>query len=304
MLAAAHRNRFLVLTLCTLGLAACGGGSSSSGSDAVIQMASEPAVVVINGQPVPQALLDALAKLRQLDLTRSEDYEKALKELTEYVLLAQEAKRENLTADSTYSAQVEIGRLQAVANASVLALRARAEIDPSILMAEYEDQLTKVGKFNYDLTQLVFATEEEALKAAGEVIAGKPFGTVFNEYNGSARQARSFAQMRLPQLPQAVAAALQDLKAGETTKVPIQTQAGWHLIHVDKIEPFVPPPFERVRDAIRERMAGQLVDERLAKLREEAKIDLVGQAPKAAEPAPAADAATPKDGTAAGEKKD
>jgi peptidyl-prolyl cis-trans isomerase C len=295
MLAAPYRpapyRRLVLPALCALGLAACGGGTSSSGSDAVIQLKAAPSVAVINGQDVPQALLEALAKQRQLDLSKPEDYEKAFKELSEYVLLAQEARREKLAEDTAYAANVEVGRLQAVANASVLALRAKAQIDPSILMADYEDQLTKVGKFNYDLTQLVFATEDEALKAAGEVVAGKPFGTVFNEYNGSARQARSFAQMRLPQLPPAIAAALQTLKAGETMKVPIQTQAGWHLIHVDKIEPFVPPPFERVRDAIRERMATQLIDERVAKLREEADIKLTGQAPGPAAPAvPAADA--------------
>lgn len=297
MLAAPHRRFVLSSLVLALGLAGCGGGSSSSGSGAVIQLKAEPAVAVINGQEVPQALLEALAKLRQLDLSKPEDYEKAFKELTEYVLLAQEARREKLADDPAYAASVEVGRLQAVANASVLTLRAKAQIDPSILMADYEDQLVKVGKFSYDLTQLVFATEEEALKAAGEVVAGKPFGTVFNEYNGSARQARSFAQMRLPQLPPDIAAALQTLKAGETMKVPIQTQAGWHLIHVDKIEPFVAPPFERVRDAIRERMATQLVDERVAKLREEADIKLIGQAPKQAEPTPAAEPA------AAGDKK-
>lgn len=291
-------HRLLLLSaLCALGLAGCGGGDTSSASDAVIQLKASPSVAVINGQDVPQALLEALARQRQLDLAKPEDYEKAFKELSEYVLLAQESRREKLGDDPAYAADVEVGRLQAVANASVLALRAKAQIDPSILMADYEDQLVKVGKFNYDLTQLVFATEEEALKAAGEVVAGKPFGKVFEEYADSARQARSFSQMRLPQLPPGIATALQTLKAGETMKVPVQTQAGWHVVHVDKIEPFVPPPFERVRDAIRERMATQLTDERVAKLREDAKITLTGQAPKPAGTAVDASAA-------AGDKKD
>ena len=38
------------------------------------------------------------------------------------------------------------------------------------------------------------------------------------------------------------------------------------------ISPFVPPTFEQLKDSIRETLLGQLADQRLAKLRSDAKV--------------------------------
>ena len=76
---------------------------------------------------------------------------------------------------------------------------------------------------------------------------------------------------------------------GATSKVPVHTEYGWHVLHVGAISPFVPPSFEQLKDSIRETVLTQLGQQRLMKLRDSAKV--VTETPAAAvADKPAADA--------------
>ena len=45
--------------------------------------------------------------------------------------------------------------------------RSAAEVDDSVLQTEYQQQIAKAGRSEYDFSQLLFANEDDALKAAG-----------------------------------------------------------------------------------------------------------------------------------------
>jgi peptidyl-prolyl cis-trans isomerase C len=119
----------------------------------------------------------------------------------------------------------------------------------------------------------LFENEDDALKAAGEAVS-KPFQEVFEEWSSKAKQARAFPRVRPTQLPDVVGKALSSLASGDTTKVPVKSDFGWHVIHVSAISPFTPPPFEQVKDSIRDTLLKQLSQQRLVKLREDAKVTL------------------------------
>ena len=79
--------------------------------------------------------------------------------------------------------------------------------------------------------------------------------------------------MRLDQLPEDLAKVIGSMQNGETTKVPVKTSFGWHVVHLDIANPFVPPPFEQVKDAVRHGLLLSVGRERLHKLKEQAKIE-------------------------------
>ncbi|MGA8278554.1 MAG: peptidyl-prolyl cis-trans isomerase [Rhodanobacteraceae bacterium] len=249
--------------------------------DAALETLPGPTVEVVNGQPVPRALLDALARGRNLDLSNSRQYDQALKELTEYILLAQEAKRENLAADPAFAAGVELNRLRGVANATLGTFQHDAKVDDQSLRATYDAQIAQAGTVDYDFSQLIFATEGEALKAESDVLSGEAFSTLIKTYAKDARSARSFSAVRANQLPEALAKSLKSLHPGDTDKVPIQTRFGWHVIHLDAIHPFTPPGFDALKDQIRKSERTKIAEQRLASLRERATITAVKQLPPA-----------------------
>jgi peptidyl-prolyl cis-trans isomerase C len=267
------RPVLLVLTL-TAALAACSGKSADSALPSDL-----PVVETVNGQAVPQVLLDILARERKLDLGVPEQRARALTELTDYILLDQEARAESYAKDPMFAAEVEINRLQGNANATLGKFRSTAHVDDSVLQTEYQQQIAKAGRSEYDFSQLLFKNEDDALKAAGEAIK-QPFNEVFDRWSKTALQARAFQRVRPSQLPDALGKALQSLKSGETSKVPIHTEYGWHVLHVGAISPFVPPTFEQLKDTIRETVLTQLSDQRLVKLRDEAKVDTQTPEPK------------------------
>ncbi|HEY7872209.1 MAG TPA: peptidylprolyl isomerase, partial [Rudaea sp.] len=136
-----------------------------------------------------------------------------------------------------------------------------------------------------------------ALKAEDDIISGKPFDKVFDAWRAKAKQARRFTRVLPDQLPPELAKALAELHNGDSSKTPIKTEYGWHVVHLDIANPYTPPPFDQVKDAIRRNMQMKIGRERLDKLREQAKIEYAAnvkppaKSDEAAAPAPAMPAA-------------
>jgi len=260
-----------------------------------------PIAVTVNGLAVPQALLEAVARARGLDLTQPDQRGQALNLLTDYVLLAQSARENGFFSDSSFRAAVEAARLQAVGNATLERLQQQAPITDAVVRAEYDSEVGRAGKFEYDFSQLLFDNAGDAAKAEAEIAGGKPFSAVYEEWRAHARQAKVFTRARQDQLPEELAAALAGMKNGETTRTALKTQYGWHVVHLDIVNPFAPPPFEQMKDAVRRTLLLDIGRERLRKLKEQAKIEYPpGAAPPAAAKAASDDEAAKVIGGAKG----
>lgn len=262
-------------------------GCSGAGQAPVVQYTSGEPALRVNDQPVPSALLDEVARGRGLDLANPEQRQRAIKELSDYVLLANYARKQAIEADGQYSVTVEAQRLQGVANAT-MAFYARAHpIGEPELKAEYEKQVAKAGSASYDFSQMLFDNETEALAAGEELLGGKDWAAVYEQWQGKAKQAREFKDVRLVQLPAPeLVDALKGLKPGESTRVPVKSQYGWHLLHLTATHPVTPPAFDAIRAELQKHMLARQGEEWMQKMRSEAVIlDL--KSPKGAEPAPA-----------------
>ena len=254
-------------------LAGCSAGGGGTDSRAIQNDVGGPIVETVNGTPVPQALLEAVARGRNLDLSKREQREQALMLLTDYVLLAQAAQQGGFFSNEQFRADVEAARLQGVGTAALLELQQQVPITDAVVQAEFDAQVARLGKYEYDFTQLLFDNENDAQKAAQDVLGGKPFADVYNAWRGKAKQAKAFTRVRTDQVPEELAKALADLKNGETTKVPVKTRFGWHVVHLDIVNPFTPPPFEQVKDSVRQTMLKKVGQDRLRQLKEQAKIE-------------------------------
>src|SRR6185437_7444625 len=148
----------LVLSLLAAG---CSGAGSS---DAVIQSVGEsPVAETVNGIAVPQALIDAFAKARGADLNKPEQRAQVLRVFADYVLLAEQAKRDGLLKQPAFAAEIENARLSALANATIKEMQQQTPISDDALKAEYDADVARSGKLEYDFGQLLFANEDDAL---------------------------------------------------------------------------------------------------------------------------------------------
>ncbi|MBS0514234.1 MAG: peptidyl-prolyl cis-trans isomerase [Proteobacteria bacterium] len=281
-------RKILSISVC-LALAACSGGST--GDQHIVQLpANLPVAETVNGTPVPQELVDAFVRVKaaKADMSNPEQRAEILRVLGDYVLLAEQAQRDKMLADPKFAAEVEVARLSALANGAMIRLQQQTPISDDALKAEYEAKVARMGKSEYDFGNLLFASEDEALKAAGELTTGKPFAQVYDEWKGKAAQSKVFSHIPAGQLPEPLAQALAQMKVGDFSRTPVKTQFGWHVFHLDAINPVTPPEFDKVKDEIRGALQKKIGEERLAKLKQQAKIEYpAGSAPTVVKPAPA-----------------
>ena len=279
-----------LISACVIAIAGCSQGAGTADSRVIQFPADAPVAETVNGTAVPQALLESIARGHNFHLDKPDQREQALKMTTDLVLMAQAAQRDNFFADLQFHADVEAARLKGVADAAISAFEKQTPISDDVLKTAYDSEVGQAGKFEYDFSQLLFANEDDALKAAGDTLTGKPFQQVFDEWRSKAKQAKAFSRVRLDQLPQPLAQALAAMSNGETTKVPVKTEFGWHVVHLDIANPFTPPPFDQVKAGIRRSMLLKMGQQRLEKMREQAKVEYpAGTAAPVAKPSPAAE---------------
>lgn len=272
-------KRILLLS-CALALTGCGQGDKAPSSGVIQLPATDHVAETINGTPVPWDLLESVARQHNLHLDVPQQREQAMKVLTDFVLVAQDAAHESFSSQPGFLADVEAARLKGIADATFNEFQKQLPIGDDTLKAEYDAQSARTGTLVWDFSQLLFADEGDALKAEADVIAGKPFPQVYDTWRTKAKQAKAFTRVRQDQIPEALGKALALMKNGESSKVPIKTEYGWHVVHLDIVNPYTPPPFDQVKEGIRHSMQMKIGQERLKKLRETAKIEYpAGSAP-------------------------
>ncbi len=290
-------------SLC-LALAACSG---AAGDQRIVDLpANLPVAETVNGTPVPQELVDAFVRVKapKADMSNPEQRAEILRVLADYVLLADQARRDKLMADPKFAANIEVARLSALANETMIRLQQQTPISDEALKGEYAAKVERMGKSEYDFGSLLFANEDDALKAAGELTSGKPFAEVYDEWKGRAAQAKVLSHVGAGQLPEPLAQAIAPMKVGDFSRTPVKTQLGWHVFHIDAINPLTPPEFDKVKDEIRRGLEKKIGAERIAKLKEQAKIEYpAGGVPPPAKPAGATNPAPAASAPPTAEKK-
>ena len=290
-------------------MAACssdkGSGSVAvSGAQPTIQLADGgPTVETVNGEAVPERLLNAYARSRNLDLGKPDARDRALKELANYIVAAQAARDEKFLNDPDFAALAEVSRLQAIAAATVAEYQKQAQVDDAALRAEYDRQIARNPQPIYDFSQIVFRNQADATKAAGEIAAGKTFEKVADAHKKDALQTNKLMRMPTATLSQPLAKALAAMKPGETGKAPVQTPLGWAVVCLDGMTARPQPTFEDTKEGLRRSAMKRAGEVRMVKVRTDAKITRAEGQPPLSQPAaptptpvkPAADdAAKPK----------
>jgi len=284
-------------------MAACSSATGSAVQPTIQLTDGGPTVETVNGEAVPEKLLDAFARSRNIDLGKPDARDRALKELANYVVAAQAARDEKFVNDPDFAALAEVSRLQAISAATVAEFQKQAQVDDAALRAEYDRQIARNPQPIYDFSQIVFRNQADATKAAAEIAAGKTFEKVADAHKKDALQTNKLMRMPTAQLSQPLAKALAAMKPGETTKAPVQTPLGWTVARLDGTTARPQPTFEDMKEGLRRSAMKRAGEARMMKTRADAKITRAEGQPALAQPAaptptpvkPAADdAAKPK----------
>lgn len=289
------RFRFLLTGL--LGLALLTGPQLAAAQDTAAT-GEDPVVAVVNGQELRQS--DVLRSAQDLPPQMQAQigvlFPALVERLVDLTLLTQAAKDAGLADDERVK--------QLVADAESDAVRRvylEDKIDEALsedkLQAAYQDYLKEspAGE-EIKARHILLESREEAEAAIEELNQGADFQKLATERSTgpSAPQGGDLGWFSKDQMVQPFSEAAFQLRPGDYTKAPVETQFGWHVIKVEDRREKPAPSFEEVEAELREKIARQVIDEQVAELREEAEVEVKQPAQAAPEGAAPAEGAAPK----------
>lgn len=239
--------------------------------------AEDKSAALVNGVSIPQARIDlrvkAAAAQGQAD---SPELRKAIRDdMINIEVMAQEAVKTGLDKNADVIQQLELAKQSVLVGAFVQDYAKNHPISEDQLKQEYDKLKAKLGNKEYNVRHILVETEAEAKdiiaqlgkKAKFEKLAAKSKDT------GSAAQGGSLGWAIPGNFVPEFANALLNLKKGEYTKVPVQSQFGWHVIKLDDTRELKAPPFEEVKPQLQQRLQQQSIKKTIDELRAKAKIE-------------------------------
>ncbi|NLH81049.1 MAG: peptidylprolyl isomerase [Phyllobacteriaceae bacterium] len=261
-----------------------------------VARAEDKVYATVDGQPITQADVAALtsslgAQLAQLP---EEARLKAVVErLVDMRLIAQAAAKDGLDKTDSYKKRMEQVRTQLLVSEYVKD-KVEAEVSDAMVKARYDkDAAAYNPPEEMHARHILVKTEDEAKAVLADLAKGGDFAKIAEEKSqdpGSAKNGGDLgffaAGDMVPEFEKAAAA----LKPGETTKEPVKSQFGWHVIKLEEKRKQPIPSLDQVKDQVRQAVVGDLFTQKLADLKKAAKVDVDEAAIKAASAKPEAPA--------------
>ena len=239
--------------------------------------AEDKSVALVNGVSIPQARVDMRVKAAvaqgQAD---SPELRKAIREdMINLEVMVQEANKLGLNKNEEVLQQIELAKQQVLVGAFIQDYAKKHPISDDQIKQEYDRMKAKLGDKEYNVRHILVETEAEAKsiieqlgkKAKFEKLAAKSKDT------GSAAQGGSLGWAVPSNFVPPFANALLNLKKGERSKEPVQSQFGWHVIMVDDIRDLKAPSLDEIKPQLYQRLQQQSIKKAIDDLRAKAKVE-------------------------------
>ncbi len=208
------------------------------------------------------------------------------------------ARKQGLDKDPKVQEQMRLADDRVLQNA-LLSRDVGPTLTEAAVRARYDQDIAgKPGIEEVHAQHILVPTKEQAEKIIAELKGGADFADLAKKYSTdpAAANGGDLGWFKKGDMVPAFADAAFNLKPGEVTQAPVQTQFGWHVIKVLDKRQSPPPPFEQVADQIRQ----TLIREGVSRAVTDAKrgLQIVRYNPDGSVAAPTPDA-TPAPGTPA-----
>jgi len=235
------------------------------------------AIATVNGKAIPQARLDILLRERmaqgQQDSPELRNFLK--QQLINLELMSQESLKRGLDKTPEVAVALEMGRIQILSSAFASDYLRKNQANDTTLKSEYDKIKAQQGDKEFRVRHILVKTEEEAKEALGQLAKGGSFDKIAAEKSldtGSKGNGGDLNWSPPGRYVKPFADALTKLKKGETTKTPVQTQFGWHIIRLEDERPLKIPTFDEAKGQLMQMMSQQALQKAVADMRSKAKI--------------------------------
>jgi peptidyl-prolyl cis-trans isomerase C len=275
-------------------------GAVSTGGPASAQTDPDPILAKVNGQAIHMSELKAAAETlppQARQMPPQQLYPLLLDQLIDAQALLLQAKKTGLDKDPEVERTMQMAADRAL-ESSLLNKVVRPQVTDEAVKARYDQQYAgKTGEEEVHARHILVGDEATAKKIIAELKKGGDFAALSKQYSkdpSAAQQGGDLGFFKKTDMVPEFADAAFALKDKDITPVPVKTQFGYHVIQTLEHRTAAAPPFEQVRDELRQQMVQAAVQKEVAAARGEVTVErfnMDGSPVKAtdtAEPPPAA----------------
>jgi peptidyl-prolyl cis-trans isomerase C len=261
-----------------LTLASCNAQDSSK-SAAAPAVSATAAVATVNGTPISQSRFNfLLQQAQQQGQPDSPDVRKnLLNKLIVEEVVAQAALKKGLDKSAEVLTQIELSRQTVLIRAYLQDYIKSNPLGDDVLKAEYDKIKSQMGDKEYHARHILVEKEAEAKDIIATLIKNKGKGfeklAVKSKDPGSKAKGGDLGWAAPANFVPEFSAALTKLQKGKFTTEPVKSQFGWHVILLEDSRTMQAPPFDEVKQNLRQRAQQQQIDTMISDLRAKAKVE-------------------------------
>lgn len=244
--------------------------------------AVEDSIATVNGKPIKKSwvefiLRDAEARSGQ----KANDGMKAavVNELVGSELAYQEAQKAGIDKLPDFVVAEELARRKMLVNAFLADFMKKSPVTEAEKKEGYEQYKKELGDKEYSARHILVKTDVEAKAIIADLKKGADFAKIAKDKSldpGSKEKGGDLGWFSPAGMVKPFADALVDLKKGDITAEPVQSQFGWHVIKLVDTRALQAPPYEKVKDGIERTIQQQKLEKFMMSLKEKSKIDVSG----------------------------
>jgi peptidyl-prolyl cis-trans isomerase C len=242
--------------------------------------AADPVVAKVGSQEIHQSEIDLGMANLDPQLAQLPDEQKKLAALSAAIdvkTIAALAEKDGIQDTQDFKNRIQFLRERELHNAYFKKYVVGTVTDAEV-KARYDEEIKKIPpQEEVHARHILVKTEDEAKEIIKELDAGKDFAELAKAKSTDPNKSEGgdlgyFGKGRMVKEFEDAAFAL---KKGEYTKTPVKTQFGYHVIKIEDTRIAPPPPFDQVKDQIRQLVMRDKYLALLSKAREDTKIDIV-----------------------------
>ncbi len=234
--------------------------------------------VTVNGQPIAQATVDAVAASVAQQSGRPatpELKDQVKKELILRAVVVQQAEKDGIDKRKDVEQEIQAQRENILINTLFGEYLKKHPVTDAQVKAKYDEFVKSFGTTEYEAEHILVPTEKEAKDIIAQLKKGAKFSELAKKDSkdtGSAANGGQLGWSTPANYVPPFAAALAKLKPGQYTTTPVQTQFGWHVIKLEKTRPAKPPTLDQLKPQIAQELQRETVQKYQQQLLAAAKI--------------------------------
>jgi peptidyl-prolyl cis-trans isomerase C len=249
-------------------------------AQAPVAAPADPVVARVNGKPILRS--DVLAAHRALpaqvqQMPLDMIFPLVVDQVISSRLLSDAGRSQNLQNDPDVKNQMARLEERVIERVYLTRVVEKAVTDEK-LKAKYAEfvKTQPVGE-EVKASHILLEKEDDAKRLTAELEKGGDFARAAREKSIDPSGRENGGDLGFFQKEQMVpefSAAAFDMKKGETSKAPVKSQFGWHIIRVTDRRQMPAPTFEAAREELSDELTREAVDAHVKTLRETAKVEL------------------------------